>query len=348
MVNRSFRDDQKVMALLDDIYFGWPPNKVGGVYVAIEEASQTHAHGDKTKVWNAFGVQPPGPGCQRGKKMLGTLFWGHLDFVRRHFVELSMEPCPFGPIVFEGGQKQQWQSTNDAGEECYGRFSKSTSLEVDQDTHDVATLFVAFGGLGLRSVERTKHSAKWANQADCMPIRHLDVVERFAVFLEKHPDTPYVSEATAAARSFRGVMDSTTMGGEEKEEGRLAARSTPRVEGHFRDAHIFPQMEAPRNASALRRIWGRIVVHVLPHQSRHNVQFWARFSFWGALGCGCLSSRTCRWPPPHCARAGFWAATVRFGERSCIGLPRGTGGPSLILMWSDGCGWFSFVWRHRG
>ena len=74
MVNRSFRDDQKVMALLDDIYFGWPPNKVGGVYVAIEEASQTHAHGDKTKVWNAFGCSHQGQDVSEGRRCWALFF----------------------------------------------------------------------------------------------------------------------------------------------------------------------------------------------------------------------------------------------------------------------------------
>ena len=55
MVNRSFRDDEKVMAFLDDISFCSEPNRVGVVYAAIEEALQHHAgisiHGGKTKVW---------------------------------------------------------------------------------------------------------------------------------------------------------------------------------------------------------------------------------------------------------------------------------------------------------
>ena len=63
VVNRSLRDDEKVMAFLDDINFCSEPNRVGVVYAAIEEASQHHAgisiHGGKTKVWNAFGVRPP-------------------------------------------------------------------------------------------------------------------------------------------------------------------------------------------------------------------------------------------------------------------------------------------------
>ena len=119
-------------------------------------------------------------------------------------VALMGVACPFGPIVSEGGQKQQWQSTNDAGVGVFRQIFQVNFSRGDQDTHDVATLFVAFGGLGFRSVERTNIPAKWANQADCMPVRHLDVVERFAVFLESH--APYVSEGTAAARSFRGIM----------------------------------------------------------------------------------------------------------------------------------------------
>ena len=63
VVNRSLRDDEKVMAFLDDTNFCSEPNRVGGVYAAIEEALQHHAgifvHGGKTKVWNASGVRPP-------------------------------------------------------------------------------------------------------------------------------------------------------------------------------------------------------------------------------------------------------------------------------------------------
>ena len=52
VVNKSLRDDEKVMAFLDDIYFCTAPDRVGEVYVAIEEALQRHAgisiHGGKT------------------------------------------------------------------------------------------------------------------------------------------------------------------------------------------------------------------------------------------------------------------------------------------------------------
>ena len=102
VVNRSLRDDKKVMAFLDDNYFCSEPNRVGVVYAAIEEALQHHAgisiHGGKTKVWNASGVRPPAcdvleqiartvnpaarvwrgsgvPTEQQGMKILGTLLW---------------------------------------------------------------------------------------------------------------------------------------------------------------------------------------------------------------------------------------------------------------------------------
>ena len=53
VVNRSLRDDEKVMAFLDDIYFCSEPNRVGVVYAVIEEALQHHAgisiHGARLK-----------------------------------------------------------------------------------------------------------------------------------------------------------------------------------------------------------------------------------------------------------------------------------------------------------
>ena len=62
-VSRSLREDEKLLAYLDDIYFCCEPDRVGEVYTVVQEALQTHAgisiHGGKTKVWNMAGERPP-------------------------------------------------------------------------------------------------------------------------------------------------------------------------------------------------------------------------------------------------------------------------------------------------
>ena len=116
-VSRSLREDEKLLAYLDDIYFCTEPNGVGEVYTVVQEALQTHAgisiRGGKTKVWNMSGERPPvcdvleeiarrsdptaqvwrGSGVtaeRQGIKILGTPV-GHPDFVRKHLGNLADE-----------------------------------------------------------------------------------------------------------------------------------------------------------------------------------------------------------------------------------------------------------------
>ena len=323
VVSRSLREGEKVMAFLDDIYFCSEPNRVGGVYVAIEDALQNHAgisiHGGKTKVWNASGVRPPAcdaleeiarianptarvwrgsgvPTEQQGMKILGTPL-GHPDYVRRHLGELAEEQrllleriprvkdvqgawlllahCASARANYflrsvRPEAVAEYARVHDAGLwECLSRILQVDLSTCGQETHDVATLPLVLGGLGLRSAERTKVSAYWASWADCMPMireRHPQVAEQFAASLEGHPDTPYLSEAAVAARSLRGVMGfeppswaALATGArpearepEEYEPGSVRAgwqhEAASRVERHFRDHQVFPQMEDPRKA----------------------------------------------------------------------------------------------------
>ena len=52
-------------------------------------------------------------------------------------------------------RSKQWQSLHDAGLwECLSRILQVDFSTCGQDTHDVATLPLALGGLALRSAER--------------------------------------------------------------------------------------------------------------------------------------------------------------------------------------------------
>ena len=62
VVNRSLREDEKVMAFLDDIYYCSEPNRVGGVYVAIEDALQKSMEA-RPKWRRSRGRSIPQPGC---------------------------------------------------------------------------------------------------------------------------------------------------------------------------------------------------------------------------------------------------------------------------------------------
>ena len=84
----------------------------------------------------------------------------------------------------------EYAGLHDAGLwECLSRILQVDLSTCGQDTHDVATLLLALGGLGLRSAERTSVPAYWASWADCMPMigeRHPQVAERLAATLEGH------------------------------------------------------------------------------------------------------------------------------------------------------------------
>ena len=92
-VSRSLREDEKLLAYLDDIYFCCEPDRVGEVYTVVQEALQTHAgisvHGGKTKVWNMAGERPP-----------------VCDVLNRSRESLTQQPG-FGGVQGASGQKQR-------------------------------------------------------------------------------------------------------------------------------------------------------------------------------------------------------------------------------------------------
>ena len=170
----------------------------------------------------------------------------------------------------------EYAGLHDAGLwKCLSRILQVDLSTCGWDTHDVATLPLALGGLGLRSAERASVPAYWASWADCMPMireRHPQVAERLAATLEGHPDTPYLSEAAAAGRSLRIRTSGARPEAREPEDyepGGVRAgweHEASRVERHFRDVQVFPQMEAPWRAlgAVSGRTWGRTAFHVLP------------------------------------------------------------------------------------
>ena len=106
-----------LVAYLDDIYFVCRPERVGGLYAALQDALRRHAgiqiHCGKTKIWNRAGVrhlvcdvlervaQAVNPTARvwrgsmlpeelQGMKVLGTPL-GHPEFVARHLRSVSRE-----------------------------------------------------------------------------------------------------------------------------------------------------------------------------------------------------------------------------------------------------------------
>ena len=112
---------EKLMAFLDDIYVVTRPERIGAVYVTLQNELLAHSgiriHGGKTRVWNSGGVRPPAcdaleriaraadadenvwrgsqlPFHQQGIKVLGTPL-GHPEFVRAHLDRIAIEHRTF-------------------------------------------------------------------------------------------------------------------------------------------------------------------------------------------------------------------------------------------------------------
>ena len=165
-------------------------------------------------------------------KILGTPF-GHPDFVRKHLTDLAeeqrilLERIPMSKDV-QGSwlllvhcasaranyflrsvrpeAVAEYARVHDAGLwECLRRTVQVNFSTCGQDTHDVATLPLAFGrGLGLRSTERTSVPANWARARSVSALRRLlrCSVSRWKATQTHH----YMREASAAAWNLRGVM----------------------------------------------------------------------------------------------------------------------------------------------
>ena len=181
MVNRSLRDDEKVMAFLDDIYFCSEPSNRGSIAApcrdlhtwrpdqsvecvwgpacdVLEQIARTV--NPTARVWRGSGVSTE----QQEMKILGTPL-GHPDFVRRHLAELVseqrllLERIPHvkdvqGAWLLLAHCVAEYAGLHDAGLwECLSRILQVDSPRVAR-THDVATLPLALGGLGLRSAEQ--------------------------------------------------------------------------------------------------------------------------------------------------------------------------------------------------
>ena len=63
VVQRSLRGDERLLALLEDIYIIASPARTGAVVASLQQHLFTHArirlHGGKTQVWNGAGIRPP-------------------------------------------------------------------------------------------------------------------------------------------------------------------------------------------------------------------------------------------------------------------------------------------------
>ena len=107
----------KLMAFLDDIYVVTRPERIGAVYVSLQNELLAHSgiriHGGKTRVWNSGGVRPPAcdaleriaraadadenvwrgsqlPLHEQSIKVLGTPP-GHPEFVLAHLDRITTE-----------------------------------------------------------------------------------------------------------------------------------------------------------------------------------------------------------------------------------------------------------------
>ena len=105
-VQRSFRDGERMLAYLDDIYIVTSPDRVGVVIASLQEQLFRHArirlHGGKTQVWNRAGIRPvacdvleqiASQTCQwshRASRCWETPL-GHPEFVASHLEHIAEE-----------------------------------------------------------------------------------------------------------------------------------------------------------------------------------------------------------------------------------------------------------------
>ena len=124
-----------------------------------------------------------------------------------------------------------------------------------------------------------------------MPViqeRHPRWQSGLAASLEGHPDTPYLSEAAAAARSLRGSNHHHGQPWQQAPDPRHENQkiTSPGVSGQVgntRRRHVLRDISVLTRFShrwrllgellcGLRADLGRTAFHVLPHQSSHDVQ----------------------------------------------------------------------------
>ena len=304
------------------------------------------------RVWRGSGV----PTEQQGMKILGTPM-GHPDFVQRHLVELAEEQRVFLERIPRVKDVQgawlllahcasaranyflravkpeavaEYARRHDAGlRECLSRILQVDLSTCGQDTHDVATLPLVLRGLGV--------SAYWASWADCMPSWAL---RGFVGRPPRHPIPQWSSGCSQKSPWGHGIR-TTIVGccGDRRQTRATRTRrsraggvragwqheAASRVERHFRDVQVFPQMVDARKA--LIRSQADLVQDCLsrvaqPSPWRRSVLSSSGCCSFGAFACLSLLPRVLAGVAVHLILV---ATTVLRAECDGEDLPRGRG-----------------------
>ena len=211
-VSERLRPEDKVFAYLDDVHVASPPDRTRGAYNLLGEQLLAGAgiqlHTGKTRVWNRGGTCPPDVvdlgeevWNPAGIKILGTPI-GSPEFVHRTVQQrLEDEGRLWEAIAWVPDLQCAWQILSQcAGPRCHHllrTLPPSQAMEYAQGydegmlqvmdvlmggltgtdhekttAHQLATLPMRLGGLGLRRASRMAPAAFWSSWADALQMIH--------------------------------------------------------------------------------------------------------------------------------------------------------------------------------
>ena len=199
-----------LFAFLDDVYVVCSPNRVRAVFDLLARELSEHAaiqlNEGKTRVWNRAGVRPPhmedlGPEVwnEEGVKILGTPTGSHRFIEAVTEERLTEERRLRDALAWVPDLQSAWQILLQcAGPRCHhflrtvppdqsARYAVGHDLGMrramesvlgsfpgterqKESAHELATLPMRLGGLGLRSARRMAPAAFWASWADALPM----------------------------------------------------------------------------------------------------------------------------------------------------------------------------------
>ena len=242
-IQAQLKEGGRLSAFLDDIYVVCAPERVGEVYLVLEqqlrEKPGINIHQGKTKLWNKAGVKPAMsdvltqvaqaqkpeaivwrgdwslPQDKQGLKVLGVPV-GHPSFIAAQMTsKLKEQAVLFERIPFIDDVQLGWlllgfcsairancwlrtvppEHTEEyaMGHDQNVLQCLSSILQVEElpsHSHDVASLPLTLGGLGVGGSSKIRHAAHWGSWADCLEMikqRHLgsaeDIIHGMAVGL---------------------------------------------------------------------------------------------------------------------------------------------------------------------
>ena len=227
---RPMRPGEYFLAYLDDTFILSQPERARPLYSAMDLQLQTRAgiqlNAGKTRVWNRAGIQPPnmddlgeGVWSPEGIKVLGSPI-GSEAFVQA-FTERRLESeqrlldaipsipdlqCAWQLLLqcavprcnhllrtVPPSQSAAYAAGHDAGmQETMVALLGTLPGDHEQTTmaHNLASLPMRLGGLGLRSARRLASAAYWASWGDAMPMLQERVPEATAIITRELAGIP--------------------------------------------------------------------------------------------------------------------------------------------------------------